>query len=243
MLHRTEGVVLTSAPYGEADLIVTHFTPDLGIVKLFAKSPRKIRSRFGSSLEPLTHSRIAFWGKEDAKLPKLTQSDIIYPFQKIRNSLELFLCIAEIIELILHFIPERDENRAVYALLINTLQEIENHGNETILINQFKVKLLSFVGFAPKLDVCGRCGKIGDSFYVSDGTVLCNLCQTGTDSSIKITVAVVKLYENLLAWETHKIHRIKPSQAVLSDFTHIINTHIQYILARPLKCSTFTYAQ
>jgi len=243
MLHRTEAVVLKSTPYGEADLIVTHFTPDLGIVKLFAKSPRKIRSRFGSSLEPLTHSRIAFWGKEEAKLPKLTQSDIIHPFQKIRNSLNSFLCIAEIIELILHFIPERDENRAVYTLLINTLHEIENHGNETILINQFKVKLIRFVGFAPKLDVCGRCGKTGDSFYVSDGTVLCNLCKTGSESSIKISLAVLKLYENLLTWETDKIHRIKPSQAVLTDLTHIITTHIRYILARPLKCSKLTYTQ
>ena len=243
MLHRTEGVVLKSVPYGEADLIVTYLTPDLGIVKIFAKSPRKIKSRFGSSLEPLTHSQIAFWGKEEAKLPKLTQSDIIHPFQEIRNSLESFLCIAEIIELILHFIPERDENRAVYALLINTLHEIENHRNETILINQFKVKLLRFVGFAPKLDVCGRCGKIGDSFYVSDGAVLCNLCKTRTGSSTKISLAVLKLYENLLTWETDKIHRIKPSQAVLTDLTHIITLHIQYILARPLKCGKLTYTQ
>ena len=66
MLKRTEGIVLRTFPFGEADLIVTHLTPDLGIIKSFAKSSRKTRSRFGSSLEPLTRSRISLFGKEDA---------------------------------------------------------------------------------------------------------------------------------------------------------------------------------
>ena len=81
MLQRTEGIVLRTFPFGEADLIVTYLTPDFGLIKLFAKSPRKFKSRFGSSLEPLTHSKISFWGKEDAPLPKLTQSDIMQPFR------------------------------------------------------------------------------------------------------------------------------------------------------------------
>ena len=79
MLHRTEGIVLKGAPYGEADLIVAFLTLDFGLMSAFAKSPRKTKSRFGSSLEPLTHSKIAFWGKEDSKLPRLTQADIIEP--------------------------------------------------------------------------------------------------------------------------------------------------------------------
>ena len=56
MLQRTEGIVLKTNPFGEADLIVTYLTRDYGILKTFAKSPRKIKSRFGSSLEPLTYS-------------------------------------------------------------------------------------------------------------------------------------------------------------------------------------------
>jgi DNA repair protein RecO (recombination protein O) len=99
MLRRTEGIVLRTFPFGEADLIVTYLTPEFGILKLFAKSPRKIKSRFGSSLEPLTCSKISFWGKEDAALPKLTQSDIIHPFHSIRNNLHCFLKVSEILEL------------------------------------------------------------------------------------------------------------------------------------------------
>ena len=124
MLKRTEGFVLKSIPFGEADLIVTYLTPDFGLLKLFAKSPRKIKSRFGSSLEPLTHARISFWGKEDATMPRLTQSDIINTFHIIRDSFHSFLKVSEIVEVTLHFVPERDKNKKVYSLIMHTLRKL-----------------------------------------------------------------------------------------------------------------------
>src|SRR5512135_675860 len=127
MLKRTEGIVLKTFPFGDADLIVTYLTLNFGIIKLFAKSPRKIKSRFGSSLEPLTRARISFWGKEDAALPRLTQSDIIHPFQALRDDLNCFLRLLEIVELTINFIPERDINSKAYLLLSDTLRDVESN--------------------------------------------------------------------------------------------------------------------
>ncbi|MDP2753053.1 MAG: DNA repair protein RecO [Nitrospirota bacterium] len=253
MLRRTEGIVLRTIPFGEADLIVTYLTPDFGLLKTFAKSPRKIKSRFGSSLEPLTHSRISFWGKEDANLPRLTQSDIIHPFQSIRDNLRCFLKVSEILELTLHFIPERDANKKVYSLLLNTLHDIENNSSSpyfskggkggfsggNLLINHYKIKFLKFVGYAPKLEACGRCGENGHSFYISHGSILCERCAKGIDSPIRLSPAVVKLYTNLLTWDTTKVKRIRPSDKLLSELSDIINMHIKYILAKPLKSEAF----
>lgn len=241
MLKRTEGIVLRTMPFGEADLIVTCLTLDFGILKLFAKSPRKIRSRFGSSLEPVTHSRIAFWGKEDTSLPRLTQSDILHSFHSIRDNLSSFLRVSEIIELTINFIPERDVNKRVYALLLQTLMDVENNHNTALMMNQYKVKFLKFAGFAPKLDSCGKCGKDGYCFYISQGSVLCEACATGIDSPIKISPAVLKLYTDLLTWDTAKIYRIKPSEMLLSELSDIINMHIKYILTKPLKSEMFTH--
>ena len=272
MLRRTEGIVLRTIPFGEADLIVTHITPDFGLLKTFAKSPRKFKSRFGSSLEPLTHSRISFWGKEDASLPRLTQSDIIHSFHSIRDTLSYFLKVSEIIELTINFIPERDANKKVYLLLLNTLEAIENQqdginlrmsrpntkdnvvntpfakGGEgglsgiSLVINHYEIKFLKFVGFAPKLDSCGRCGKIGNSFYISHGSILCGTCAKGGGSPIRLSPAVVRLYTDLLTWDTTKIKRIKPSDMLLSELSDIINAHIRHILTRPLKSDTFIHS-
>ncbi len=249
MLRRTEGIVLRTVPFGEADLIVTYLTPDYGLIKLFAKSPRKIKSRFGSSLEPLTHSTISFWGKEDASLPKLTQSDIRHSFQAIRNNLVFFMKISHIVELTISFIPERDANKKVYSLLFNILKIFEEMlsaagGREGVpagelIIIHYKIKFLEFIGFAPKLDSCGRCGRSGHSFYISHGSVMCGICAKGIDSPIRLSPAVLKLYADLLTWDTAKIRRIKPSDRLMSELSGIINMHIKYILAKPLRSDVF----
>ena len=93
MLSRTEGIVLRTQKYGEADLIVTYLTSDRGIIKAFAKSPRKTRSRFGSSLEPLTYANISLWGKEQS-MPKITQSDVISSFHQLRESYDDYINIS-----------------------------------------------------------------------------------------------------------------------------------------------------
>ena len=262
MLRRTEGIVLRAFPFGEADLIVTFLTPHYGLMKAFAKSPRKTRSRFGSSLEPLTCSRISFWGKEDAALPRLTQSDIIHSFQIIRNNLGIFLRVLEIIEITAALMPEKDVNEKTYELLSRTLQAIEKRlecnsgfsatesGSCTseeksllheveFLVSHFKVKFLKYAGFAPKLDACGRCGEKGFCFYVSQGAILCRSCARHTDTPMEISPAVRKLYEDLMQWDTAKVRRIKPSPILLADLAEIMSIHIRYILSKPLNTEHF----
>jgi len=242
MLRRTDAVILKTTPLGEADLIVTHFTYDFGLIKTFAKSPRKIKSRFGSSLEPLTCSKIAFWGKEFANLPRLTQSDIILSFKSIRENLDCFLKVSEIIELTLNFLPEHETNKKIYALLLNTLRTMEKDCDMNLNVILYKIRFLNLIGYSPRLDGCARCGKSGFSFYVSHGSIICGDCATGTDSHIKLSPGSVKLYESLSKWDESLIGRIKPSKNLLTELTDMLNDHIRYTLARPLKSKSFPKA-
>ena len=273
MLTRTDGIVLRTIPFGEADLIVTYLTSDHGLVKVFAKSPRKIKSRFGSSLEPLTHARISFWGKEDAALPRLTQSDILHSFHSLRDKIHCYFKVSEIVELTLNFVPERDANKRVYSLLLDTLKAMEKehepvtdsagsnmiapafssvskHGKgifaEELILSQYKIRFLTLAGFAPKLDSCGRCGKSGYSFFLSHGAILCEACikalesiNPGNGFAIRLSPAVARFYNDLLTWDAMKIKRLRPSEALCAELSRVLNAHIQFILAKPLKTRTF----
>jgi DNA repair protein RecO (recombination protein O) len=246
MLTRTEGIVLRTIPFGEADIIATYLSPEHGLLKVFAKSPRKIRSRFGSSLEPLTHARISFWGKENTALPRLTQSDILNPFHSLRDKLDCFLKVSEIIELTLHFVPERDSNIKAYSLLLNTLQAVEKERiAEDLILSQYKIKFLKLTGFAPKVDACGRCGKNGYSFFLSQGAIMCKDCMKGAESiyengpAICLSPAVARFYNDLMTWDASKINRIRPSEALYAELSKVLNVHIQYILAKSLRSSDF----
>jgi DNA repair protein RecO (recombination protein O) len=239
MLHRTEGIVLRTTPFGEADLIVTYLTGDRGIVKAFAKSPRKIKSRFGSSLEPLTQARISFWGKEDAPLPRLTQADIIHPFDSIRSTLKSFLKASELVELTLNFPPEQETGGKVYPLLVNTLHEMERGTEEAVLLVYYKLRFLDIAGYLPGLNSCGRCGGKGDIFFLSHGTVLCGRCSKGGELSFRLSPGVVNLSTGLLGWSLPKLKRLKPPQRLLDELSKVLDEHARYIAQKNFRSQGF----
>lgn len=240
MLQKTEGLVLKTSLFGEADLIVTYLTKDRGILKAFAKSPRKVKSRFGSSLEPLTCSHISFWGKEDSHLPRLVQSDIIYPFDSLRTSLERFLSVSEMFELALHFVPERDANSRVYSLLVHTLRAMEEDQQSGLLMLYYKLRLLEMVGYLPGMNTCGRCTREGNIYYLSSGTVLCRSCAGDHGPATMISPAAARLCATLLEWDVRKLGRIKPADAIIQELTVLLDEHITYLSERTLKTRTFT---
>lgn len=243
MLHRTDAIVLKTSSFSEADLIVSHLTSDYGLLKTFAKSPRKIKSRFGSSLEPLTYSRISFWGKEDANLPRLTQSDIIRSFQSLRDNVRVFFGATGMIELILNLLPEREPNHAIFSLLREVLERLEECcGVEDTaadisrrLAVLFRIRFLDITGYGPALGGCARCGRKGFDFYLSHGSIICAVCAGGQDAPLRLSPGVMKLYETLRKWEVSKIERVRPTGALLSELDGLLDAHLQYTIARPLK--------
>lgn len=240
MLHRTEGIVLKTFPFGEADLIVTYLTSGYGMVKAFAKSPRKTRSRFGSSLEPLTHARISFWGKEDASLPRLTQSDIIRPFDRIRSSLQCFLKVSEMLELTLTFVPERDACARVYGLLLDSLQVMEEDCGAGLRILQYKIRLLDIAGYLPRLQGCARCNRASEVFHTMHGAVLCDACSRDAGATVRLSPGVITLASNLLSWDAAKIRRLKPSEGLVAELTRLLDDHVRFITERQLRTKAFT---
>lgn len=240
MLKRTEGIVLKSTVFGEADLIVTYLTSDYGLLKAFAKSPRKIRSRFGSSLEPLTYARISVLGKEESNLPRLTQSDIIRPFHKLREDFRSLVNISEILELNLNFLPEKEPHPEIFRLLLGILARLEADSGKRLYYLYYKMRFLEITGYSPKLDACGRCSdgtSPGDTahhnFYVSHGSIICRKCIAEGDDPIKLSNSALKFYRSLLKWNPAALDRIIPPAQFLSEIEGVINSHLRYVLGPP----------
>lgn len=243
MIKRTEGIVLKNFPFGEADLIVTYITRDFGILKVFAKSPRKTKSRFGSSLEPLTYSKISFIGKEDANLPRLTQSDIIKPFQTLREDFKSFSNISEIIRMFLGFHPERDSNVNAFKFFLNMLSKLESCPEKEIYYLFYKLRMLELSGYLPMFQVCGICernltepgfdNKV--DFYPVHGSILCKKCSYNIDSSIEISKGALIFLKSIIKWQVSNIDRIKVPENFILEITEIINSHVEYLFGNKGK--------
>lgn len=228
--------------YGEADLIVTYLTRDLGIKKAFAKSARKIKSRFCGSLEPLTHSRISLMGKEDAAMPRLTQSDIIRPFQELREDYSCFVRLCSMVELTCGLLPEGAENRQSFEFFLKMMDRLAS-GCSHLDALIYRVRLLKLKGYAPKLDKCSRCGTGSAWFYPSQGAVICDKCSVipnvvlPQDRRLRLPVSqgAARLYETIVEWELDKTARLKASPAMLDEISVIVDAHAGHLLLKPLR--------
>jgi len=244
MLTKSEGIVLKSQKYGEADLIVTFLTPDRGIASAFAKSPRKTKSRFGSSLEPLTHSKISLWGKEQS-LPKLTQSDIINSFQKIRENYDDFVSVSKLIEILLALTPVESPNQKLFSFFLNILHFIESSELESkeALHLISRIRLLAIIGYAPRLSGCGRCGSESIDFFPDAGTTLCKKCSTPRTGEskpfLRLNNQVIQFYRHSIEWPVTKSNRLKPNPETMTALSGVLERHLQFLLSKKLKSSEY----
>jgi recombinational DNA repair protein (RecF pathway) len=81
---KTEAVVLRSIRLGEADRVLHLYTEDRGRVGAVAKGVRKVRSRFGGRLEPLSRVKLVMHeGRGD--LCTITAADTVHAHAALRE--------------------------------------------------------------------------------------------------------------------------------------------------------------
>src|SRR3990170_8613190 len=94
-LYKTEAIVLRQRKLGEADRILTLYTPALGKLDAKAKGVRKTTSRMAGHLQPLT--RCVLQLAQGHASDVITGCDTLESFQGIRDDLErlsraLYVC-------------------------------------------------------------------------------------------------------------------------------------------------------
>ena len=76
-LQESDSIILKTYPLGEADRIVAFFSRDHGKMRGVANGARRMKNRFGASLEPLAHSRLQFFEKENRDLVRIQSAELL----------------------------------------------------------------------------------------------------------------------------------------------------------------------
>lgn len=123
-LHSAEAFILRTYPLKESDKIVSFFTRDLGKVRGVARGARRPRSKYGSSLEPLTHVRVQFFARANRDLANLDHADLLQPSPQVPlaaagGNLLHSLAVAVMVEVADRMLPEHEANDAVFRLLMS----------------------------------------------------------------------------------------------------------------------------
>jgi DNA repair protein RecO (recombination protein O) len=184
-LHETKAFVLQNYTLQEADKICVFFTRDYGKIRGVARGAKKIRSRFGASLEPLSEVALTYLEKEGRELVTIRNCDLIRSLFHLEIIPEAEAFIHYIIELIDLFSAPHEPNEKVYRLISAVRDGLSQDAPDWLrLLLYFELWLLKLSGFFPHLDHCVRCGRVvprAEPVWVTaQGRPECPACQSGS---------------------------------------------------------------
>ena len=242
-VYRTEVIVLRRTDFGEADRLLTVFTPGRGKLRLVAKGARKPSSRKSGHVELFSHGQ--FMVAVGRELDIVTQAETLEPFLPLREDLLRATYAYYVAELADAFTAERDENGHLFRLLIDAFGWLCTADDLALAARYYELHLLGLVGYQPQLFACVGCTNPlePEVSYLSaaDGGVLCPKCGHNWMGATELSVNALKVLRFLQTrgWETCRLLRLNP--ATQTEIERVMNGYITYHLERKLKSVDFIH--
>jgi len=239
--YQTEAIIVKRIKLGEADRILTLYTPDLGKLKAVAKGTRRPKSKLGGHVELITHSLLML--AQGRNLDIITQAQTIDNFLPLKDDLERVSCGLYILELIDSFTAERIKNRCLFNLLLDTLHQLSQGKDGEIVLRYFELHLLDHLGYRPQLQRCTSCDlplrPIANFFSPSQGGVLCPECIYQEPVARPLSLNALKV---LRLWQDcgySSASRIKIKPQLSMELEQVMREYIKYLLERQLKSTAW----
>ena len=155
--RETEAIILKTYALGEADRLVSFFGRTSGRVRGVASGARRIKNRYGSTLEVLSHVQIWYVEKETRELVRIQQCELLESFHKAQRNYELSIGLAVVSEISELVLPEHEAAEPMFRLILLAAREIERTGDWLLPLSYFAFWTVRLGGWLPRFDRCASC--------------------------------------------------------------------------------------
>ena len=229
-------------PIGEADRIVTIFTPELGKVRAVARGVRRTRSKLSGHLEPLTY--VAASLSHGRTLDVVTEAQTVRSFRGLREELSLMSKAVYLAELSDAFLSEREASHDLFGLLSDCLSALESSAEPSRLLPWFEVRMLGLSGFGPELRECVECRltlEPADYVYSSDlGGVVCDGCRSGSSGQVlPLSLGANKVLRYYARRDLVNALDLSVPGPISREVARVLRSYIRHVLERELKSVEF----
>jgi DNA repair protein RecO (recombination protein O) len=230
-LYVTDAIVLSRFDYGEADRIMTLFTPEHGKFKAIAKGVRRTTSRLGGSLEPLAELRVAL--ARGRTFDVVTQVEVAHAWLRLRDSLESTATAWYLAELADRSIEERHQTEGLYALLKHAYELLDAGMAPHRVARWYEMHLADEMGVRPEVDRCVECDRMLEPdeqfrWVPPLGGVLCFRCPGPPEERAGLSVDALKLLKAYQKMDVEALAglRLQPAverevEGAMRDFLHV----------------------
>src|SRR5437867_1973986 len=185
----TEALILRTYNLSEADKIVVCLTKAAGLVRGVAKGCRRLRNRFGASLEPFTLVHLTYYEKEHQELISIRQTEILKSNFNLSSDPSTVTGLAYLGDLLIEFSPPHQANDLLFRMATACFDAIgKSPGDLQAILRYFEVWLLKIEGFMPDLKTCAECHRSFTDeepvFMAPDLALRCQTCSNGRGGAV-----------------------------------------------------------
>lgn len=159
-LVETESLVIKSYNLAEADKIVVLLTREHGVVRGVAKGAKRLKSKFGSGLEPFSIVRVEYFEKESSELVSIQKVDLVKSSFEAASNPDFLQKFSYLADLLITFSPPHDPSEVLYRMVRACVEAgTQNPSTLPAVGVYFELWLLRLSGFLPDWSKCAGCGR------------------------------------------------------------------------------------
>jgi DNA repair protein RecO (recombination protein O) len=237
-LHESEAIILRTYPLAEADRLISFLSRNMGRVRGVAAGARRTKSRFGSTLERLSHVRIWYHEKETRDLVRINQCEMIESFLDSFRDYASSVALALFSEITEAVLPEREVSDANFRLLLLVAQSVKRTGKPELPLAYFSLWTVKLGGWLPAFDNCARCGRpltVGEPrcFSASALAILCDKCRA--QGRRFVSAEALALARQMLSQRIDLLNEDSFQPRAAREITEVMLDIIEHEIDRGLK--------
>lgn len=179
-----EALVLKSTNRKDYDKVYTVLAKEEGLVTLYARGVRRIKSKRSGSLDTLNHIKAKV--SKHGEFLSIDEVTVLNSFAPIKNSLLFQSHAFYLLELAYRLLKEEPLSGVFNQLILclTKLSQSKSDLQSYLIVNTFEVYLMGALGYEINLAECVNCAQpfsvdwASFSFSISNGGLLCPKCST-----------------------------------------------------------------
>jgi DNA repair protein RecO (recombination protein O) len=227
-------VVIHLTDYGEADKIVTFYSPTLGQWTGIAKGAKRSSKRFVNKLELFSLLDIDY--SDHYSLPIINQAELTNSHLALRLNYQAYTAATLVCELFRFWTHIHDPDPELFSWLVWVLDRLCHGEGRLQSLVLFLVKFYSRLGYQPNLSACASCGLLAGNgapfrFRASHGTIICRHCHPPT-SAPSLAISTVKLLSRAMTLPMEKLDRLRFTEASTREGLTLFKEYDRILLDR-----------
>ncbi len=233
---KTTGIVIAENNLGDYDKMLTILTPGLGKISCVAKGARRQRSALLAGTQFLCFGEYLMY--KGANTYNINSCETIEVFYNIRTDLDKLNNAVEITKIVRDVTEENENCYKILQLFLNTLYILsETEKTPDLVMSIFKLKLLCFLGYTPRITECVNCKQKENLQYFSlkDNGFKCEPCARQDKSCLNMSESTFNAIKYIIMAPAKKLYSFNLKEESLDELKLITKLYFNEKLEKEYK--------